>query len=93
MPLQIPNSAPTLCIRREAYERSGLTRADLDTRLALTPEDFRVEQSLIVIGPIYGDSLDEVFMDLETLGLRYFDDYFELSGNWPDWLVMYATAK
>ena len=93
MPLRIPNAAPTLCIRRDAYERSGLTRDDLDVRLGLTAEDFRVEQGLVVIGPIYSDSLDELFTDLETRGLRYFDDYFELSGNWPDWLLVYATAN
>jgi hypothetical protein len=28
--------------------------------------------------------------DLETAGLEYFDDYFELSGNWPDWLLLYG---
>jgi hypothetical protein len=28
--------------------------------------------------------------DLERAGLVYFQDFFELSGNWPDWLVLYA---
>jgi hypothetical protein len=27
---------------------------------------------------------------LEKVGLIYFDDFFELSGNWPDWLQIYA---
>ena len=22
----------------------------------------------------------------------YFDDFFELSGNWPDWLALYARG-
>jgi hypothetical protein len=28
--------------------------------------------------------------DLEQAGLTYFDDFFELSGNWPDWLQLFA---
>ena len=25
-------------------------------------------------------------------GLTYFDDFFELSGNWPEWLKLFATG-
>jgi len=27
---------------------------------------------------------------LESSGLVYFEDVFELSGNWPGWLRLYA---
>jgi hypothetical protein len=30
---------------------------------------------------------------LEERGLVYFDDFFELSGNWPEWLAVWATAE
>jgi len=30
--------------------------------------------------------------DLERAGLIYFEDFFELSGNWPDWLQLFAGA-
>ena len=30
---------------------------------------------------------------LEESGLVYFDDYFELSGNWPTWLRLYVAAR
>ncbi|HEU4988873.1 MAG: hypothetical protein KGL93_11100 [Gemmatimonadota bacterium] len=93
MALPIAGQAPTLCVRREAYEKSGLSRAELDTRLNLTPEEFRVEGDLIVIGPLYGIELDEFFQELDAAGLRYFDDYFELSGNWPEWLQLFAAAR
>lgn len=93
MPLPITGQAPTLCIRREAYEKSGIARADIDTRLNLTPDEFRVEGDLVLIGPIYGVELDEFFNELENAGLRYYDDYFELTGNWPDWLEVYAGSK
>jgi len=93
MPLQLPSGAPTLLIRRDAYERTGIERASIDERLGLTADEFRVEGSLIAIGPIVGDeSLAEVIGELEARGLVYFDDFFELSGNWPDWLKLFCGA-
>ncbi|HXT18107.1 MAG TPA: hypothetical protein VN706_20930 [Gemmatimonadaceae bacterium] len=96
MALSIAGGAPTLFIRRAAYEKSGLTRAGLDERLGLTPDEFRVEGDLVAIGPIYGsdgDSLGELITELEGLGLAYFDDFFELTGNWPDWIKLLAAAS
>lgn len=93
MPLQIDAGAPTLFIRRAAYEKSGLTRAAIDERLGLTPDEFRVEGNLIAIGPIYGsdgDALGDLIAELEGMGLAYFDDFFELTGNWPEWLKVLA---
>ena len=29
---------------------------------------------------------------LEDKGLAYYDDFFELSGNWPDWVTLHAMA-
>ena len=29
---------------------------------------------------------------LESRGLIYFDDFFELSGNWPEWLAVFVQA-
>lgn len=93
MALRITGQAPTLCLRREAYEQSGLTRAEVDTALDLTADEFRVEGNLVVIGPIYGVELDDIFRQLEERGLRHFDDYFEFTGNWPDWLNLYVAAS
>lgn len=94
MPLAVPNGAPTLLIRRAAYERTGLNRVALDERLGLTAEEFRVEGNLVAIGPVSGEeSLADVVGELEELGLVYFDDFFELSGNWPSWLGLYCGAN
>ena len=94
MPLSAPAGAPTLLIRREAFEQSGLTRATLDARLNLTPEEFRVEGGLVAVGPIHEEpSLVALVDELEALGLRYFDDFFELSGNWPEWLKLFAMGE
>ena len=93
MPLPIPQGAPTLFIRRVAYERAQLTRAALDARLGLTDAEFRVEGDLIALGPIYDvEALGALVDELEQLGLTYFDEMFELSGSWPEWLELSARA-
>ena len=94
MPLPISSGAPTLFIRREAYERAGLSRAMIDERLGLTPEEFRVEGGLIAVGPISTEeSLVDLIGELEASGMAYFEDFFELSGNWPDWLKLFSAAS
>lgn len=96
MPVPIATGAPTLFLRRAAYESSGLTRAAIDDRLGLTADEFRVEDDLIAIGPIYereANLLTDLIIELEGAGLVYFDDFFELSGNWPAWLRLYASAR
>jgi len=93
MPLTVPAGAPTLFIRRDAFERAGITRAALDAWLNLTDEEFRVEGGLIAVGPLYGDdALPALLEGLEGVGLAYFDDFFELSGNWPEWLRLHAAG-
>ncbi len=91
MPLPLPADAPTLLFRKEAFERAELSRAAFDQWLNLTPEEFRVEGTLIAIGPIYdADALQALISALEDKGLVYFDDFFEMSGNWPEWMTLIA---
>jgi hypothetical protein len=93
MPLPIPSGAPTLFIRRSAYESSGLVRLAIDERLGLTSNEFRVEGDLVVIGPAYDAEAFATLLDeLEQLGLSYYEDFFELSGNWPEWLSVLAGS-
>lgn len=93
MPLSLPADAPTLLIRKEAFERAELTRAALDQWLNLTPEEFRVEGALIAIGPVYdAEALQALVNALEDRGLAYFEDFFELPGNWPGWLSLHAMS-
>ncbi len=83
-----------LIIRREAYERAGITRHSIDERLNLTPEEFRVDGRLVMIGPIPDDAgIRELLDDLEGIGLAYFADYFEFSGNWPSWIRLYVAER
>ena len=82
-----------LFIKRDAYERSGITREAIDTRFNLTADEFRVDGQLVIIGPLADDSaLREALDEFEEAGLTYFDEYFELSGNWPSWIRLYASS-
>ena len=93
MPIPLSASHPTLLVKRAAFERAGLTRAQFDDRLNLTPDEFRIEGGLIAIGPLHdADAIGPLVAELESLGLVWFDDVFELPGNWPEWLTLYAMA-
>jgi len=93
MPISVAHDRPTVFVRREAFERVGLERSVIDARFNLTDEEFVLEGGLIAIGPLPSDDmLSDLVIQLETIGLRYFDDFFELSGNWPDWLRMFVTS-
>ncbi len=93
MPIQLADTAPTLLLRKDAFERVGLTRTQFDHALNLTDDEFRVEGGLIVVGPLVGETaLVELIEQLEAAGLVFYEDFFELSGNWPAWLTLYARA-
>lgn len=93
MPTPLSHTAPTMFIRKAAFERVELTRQAFDDLLGLTPEEFVVDRDLIVIGPIVGETaLTELIELLERAELVYFDDFFELSGNWPGWLQLIAMG-
>jgi len=93
MPLVLSHGHAVVLIRQTAFERTGLTRNVIDERYNLTDEEFRVEDGLIALGPLPSeDMLSGLIEDLEKSGLVYFDDFFELSGNWPDWLSLYARG-
>jgi hypothetical protein len=91
MPLTVTSGLATIFIRRPAYERAGLVRAEIDGLFNLTDEEFRVEGDLIAIGPLpSGEMVGPMLEYFEGKGLVYFDEVFELSGNWPEWLRLFA---
>lgn len=48
---------------------------------------------MVALGPLPSeDMLPGLIDDLENSGLVYFADFFDLSGNWPDWLTLYARG-
>jgi hypothetical protein len=93
MPLELAQGHAVVLIRQSAFESSGITRSVVDERYNLTADEFRVEDGLVVLGPLPSDDmLPTLIDDLEQSGLVYFDDFFELTGNWPDWLTLYARG-
>jgi hypothetical protein len=75
------------------FEAAGLKRSEIDSRFNLTDAEFRIEGDLIAIGPLPSDDeVPLVFAELESKGLAYFDDFFELSGNWPEWLTLFVQG-
>lgn len=93
MPIRVSQGAPTLFIRKEAYERAGIMRKAIDDRLGLTDQEFQVEGELVVIGPVYEDEALAAFIaELDGAGLVHYEDYFDLSGNWPEWLSLMAIS-
>lgn len=94
MPLRLATDAPTLLLRKDSFERAQLTRQEIDEWLNLTADEFAVEGNLIAVGPIYDDdALQRLVEALEARGLTYFDDFFEMSGNWPTWFNLVAIAR
>jgi hypothetical protein len=93
MPLELSHGQVVVLIRQTVFERAGLTRKAIDEKYNLTDEEFRVEDGLIALGPLPSDDmLPGLIEDLENSNLVYFDDFFEMSGNWPDWLLLYARG-
>ena len=84
--------------RRSSFAARRTNRADstasaIDERLGLTADEFRVEGDLSRSDRSTATAatrLADFIAELEELGLVYFDDFFELSGNWPEWLQLSA---
>ena len=94
MPIELAHNRGAILIRRSAFERANLTRSTIDEKYNLTDEEFQVEEDLVVIGPLPADDMiSQMIEDLEESGLVYFDDFFDLSGSWPEWLTIYARAR
>jgi hypothetical protein len=93
VPLTVPAGLPMILIRKDAFERAEVNRPEIDSLFNLTDEEFRVEGGLVAIGPLPSDDmLGLVIAFFEARGLVYYDEFFELSGNWPDWLKLYAMS-
>lgn len=94
MPLSVSSGLPTLFIARDAFERVSLIRSEIDAMFNLTDAEFVVEGNLIAIGPLPSDDMVGPMVEyFEGKGLVYYDDMFELSGNWPSWLRIYAMTS
>lgn len=93
MPLSVRSGLPIVFIRKEAFERESLVRSEIDEQFNLTDAEFRVEKGLVAIGPLPSDEMIGPLIEyFEQKGIAYYDDMFELSGNWPEWLQVFAMS-
>ena len=93
LPLKLDSGLPSILIRKEKYESAGLVRAEIDNQFNLTDREFRAGDQLVVLGPLPSDEMIGPLTEyLESKNLSYFDDFFELSGNWPDWLTIHVSG-
>jgi len=91
MPLTVAEGLSTILVRKDAFERAELNRTEIDNLFNLTDQEFRVEGGLVAIGPLPSDDMVGLVTGyFESKGLVYYDEFFELSGNWPEWLRLYA---
>ena len=94
MALSLVTGAPTVLVRGSAFERTGLSREAIDRALVMTPDEFRVERHVVSIGAIYDDhGLAVLVGAFGDAGLVQFDDFFEMSGNWPAWESPYVIPR
>jgi hypothetical protein len=93
MPIVLQPIQSSLIIRKSMFEQARVHRSEVDFTFNLTDLEFHVEGELVVIGPLPNEELAGRIADwLEQHGLVYFEDYFELSGNWPEWLRLYVGS-
>ncbi len=79
-----------LLVRRKALEERGVSWGDLLNALEVR-KPLDENEYLISFGPHFGQaSMDTITQRLTTLGLSYFDDFFEFSGDYPKWCVFKA---
>ena len=72
MPIAVPAGLPSIFIRKEAFERSGLARSEIDQRFNLTDAEFRVEGALVVVGVL--SSVVAAFFYVRVIVLMFFSD-------------------
>ncbi|WP_445656599.1 hypothetical protein [Achromobacter sp. NCFB-sbj8-Ac1-l] len=74
-----------IVIRRQALESQSVT---IDRLLTVLEFEAPLDNStdLVSFGPCFGgEAADEFIRRLEMLGLRYVDDFFVFSGEFPPW--------
>jgi hypothetical protein len=76
-----------LVVRREALNERGVLLGDLLAALEVS-EPLDENSYLISFGPHFGqEAMDTMTQRLISIGLRYFDDFFEFSRVYPKWCV------
>lgn len=84
--IRLPERA--LVIRRKALAKLCLCHNDLNNLLEFDLPKGETD-NLLVYGPYFDyESLEEVCRRLDQFGLQYWDDYFDLKEDIPDWMSL-----
>lgn len=79
-----------LVIRQRALVARGVSRSQLLEALE-TDSPSAEDSELLSFGPSFGpEACDEFVRRLESIGLAYLDDFFDLALNHPSWLKFSA---
>ena len=92
-------NSSSICVTSEfglIVRRSALAERQVDMRDLLnameTKEGLDGSNDLLSFGPHFGrEALNTIIARLTNLGLVYFDDFFELCGDYPSWCVFRAS--
>jgi len=82
-----------IIVRRQALASQSLTVDQLSVVLEFeAPLD--ISSDLVSFGPCFGgEAADEFIRRLEVLGLKYVDDFFIFSGEFPLWCKFKVDMK
>lgn len=80
-----------IVIRQSALTALGITRARV-LEVFETDRPIAEDSELLSFGPSFGgEACNEFVRRLESLGLVYVDDFFDLTLSHPDWLSFSAS--
>jgi len=80
-----------IVVRRRALAERSVTLDQLLVALEVTTPSAE-SPDLLSFGPHFGaEASDELVRRLSALGLRYVDDFFDLSLDHPQWLRFFAS--
>ncbi len=80
-----------IIVRRAALMERGVSWGDL-LGVFSGKEPLDANSDLISFGPHFGqEALDALLRGLADVGLKYFDDFFEFSGDYPKWCIFKAS--
>jgi hypothetical protein len=82
-----------IIVRRAALAERGVSWEDL-LKVFSVKEPLDADSYLILFGPHFGqEALDALLERLSSIGLKYFDDFFEFYGDYPEWCVFKASTE
>lgn len=82
-----------LIIRTQSLGEHDITPAKLCETLQFEAA-YDQNSELISFGPSFGqEALEEFISRLENIGLRYWDDFFEFKGDYPNWVRFYVELN